>query len=144
MKTIQDDHCFRILSALETLDTEDPEHVDEAVRDCIEWATEGHALSQQRAASRDGWAVRLFGKKRRAPAEQPMYTEAQVRERIADTQRDGIEAIDKAVRFVAPDRYDAFRDRLDFLLHQAGARTRADRLKVQADAAKALADGAAG
>ena len=125
MKTIQADHCFRILSALETLDTEDPEHVDEAVRDCIEWATEGHALSQQRAASRDGWAVKLFGKKRRAPAEQ-LYTLEDVN-RIASTMgRAYAEAAMHAVEDIAPGRYPEFVRRVDYRLDQMEARDRAD------------------
>ena len=58
-KTTDDDHCFWILSALETMDPEDPEHVDEVVSDCLAWAREGHILAQQRAAVRGTWTVSL-------------------------------------------------------------------------------------
>ena len=58
-KTVDDDHCFRILCALETMDPDDPDHVAEAVTDCIGWAAEGHVLAHQRAAVRGTWTVSL-------------------------------------------------------------------------------------
>ena len=58
-KTTDDDHCFWILSTLETVDLEDPEHVDEVVTACLSWARAGHILAQQRAAVRGTWTVSL-------------------------------------------------------------------------------------
>ena len=85
--------------------------------------------------------MRIF--KKREPVEQ-MYTEAQLRERVKVMIRASVDAMDAAVKDVAPDRYQAFVERVDWYLHQAGAKEIADRAKMQAVAAKARADAESG